>query len=506
MKKLNWKLSTWLIVGLIAFLFTLRAAQHQYERGNADNTFLLELVDSLGDFKGPYTKSVASTMIALPTWTEIPEKVCGLSFDIPAESVNYFQRVHPYFILYLVAPFKKIFSSLDILSFLMALSFSGLAFFLLYKFNRSGIPFAVALLFIHMATSHPGWIGGLQGQAYIDRLFVFFGGILFWYILQSQEQKLSRWVYVFVVLAALINDRTGIQAGIFVGGFGVLYWFKNRNSKTLVALGFLLCLVSAFLIFSYVKGYNQTADSASQMGRLGHALRSLDAKTTTMYFFALLLLGPWSWREPRLLVIAFAAMLPNLLVSTGGSEKIGFTAHYQSGYLPVLIAISAYTFKVGYTQGTRALRGFYVGYLAISSLLLLGISNDFSRGVDYRFDWTKSSFVSVYEMAHSTPDYERLVKEEIRKIIPAGATVSTSEFNYKLFWNYAQVYYFPSGMDQTDYIVLYKHSEFSSPTVAGSMLGKTDQERLHNCFWERIQMTYKKRYDVPNLPFIVMGR
>jgi hypothetical protein len=503
-KKL-WSLSLLIVVGVIGFYVSFKAASNQFARGNGDTAFIKELVDSLGDNNGPYSTSATSTAAIYRTWSQEAEAVCAKTFEIVKEPLNYFKRVHPYFLMYSVAPFKNLVGSNQVLIFLMALSFFGLGFFLMCKLSIKGIPFLVSIALVHLFMSHPGWIGGLEGQVYFDRLFVFFGGLLFWYVLEAKT-KIGPMIIFLAAIVALINDRTGIQAAVFVGGYGFLFLTQNPINKKFFALGIALFLFSMSLIYFYVQGYDSTLHTTSQIQGILGTISRWDAKILSLWAFAILILGPWSFENWRLLFIGFASLLPNSIISVGGAEKTGWVTHYHSGYLPVICVISAYCFLVGFQSATQKKKAFYLSYLFIGTLGTLGLSRDLSVRKDIRFSWTHSGFAWAYSLAKNVPDYEMGVTAELDKIIPKGVTVSASEMHYKFIWNDRNVIYFPSGIDEVDYILLGVNDTLPNPAAASSYLSQEQQVPLHKCLWEKVNKTHPHRINVPNYPFVVMKR
>lgn len=501
------KLSTlvFLIFGFFLFYVFFKASQNQFSKGFGDNLFLLEVIENIGNGKGPLTISGASTALALPTWTANPTDVCKQKLQLPSEPLDYFKKVHPYLILYLISPFKHIFGTKNLIALLMAFSTFGLAFFMFFKGFKGGLPLVLSLVLVHMVMSHPAWFYNNEGQAYIDRLFLPIAGILFWLILQNKG-KINIWIAVLMILVGILNDRTGIQAAIFLCGYGILYGYQNRKALWLIFSGGLLFLFSIFLIFKMVKGYESTGAATSQLEMLIHTIQNLDQRALTLWTYAFILLGPWSWKNWKLTLIAAASLLPNTLISIGGAEKTGWATHYHSGYLPVIATISAFQFIEEYKNGNLKTKLFNTVSLVMATYLLMSMSRDFTTSRDVKWSWENSPFVNTYKLYKNPPDFEKMIADEIGTIIPAGAKVSTSEMLYRFVWDRSQLSFFPIGIDDADFVLLAKNDKIGNPTAAWSNLEADDQVKLHKCLWERTEKSFPRKIELKSFPLVILGR
>lgn len=502
----KFKLLVLFLLILFGFLLSLKAAKNQFTKGYGDNAFLAELVDNVGSFKGPLTMIAQSTAVSFTTWYSDAKEVCEKKYPMPTEPMNYFKRVHPYFILYLLAPLKIFFGSVNLLVLLMTVSFFGLFVFFIHKINQSQISLFAGLLLMHMLMSHPAWIGGLEGQAYVDRLYVLFGGLMFWLALEAKD-KINKFFWVLLILIALVNDRTGLQAALALGAYGVLYYRKNpTNSNKYLICAAGLSLFSFFLIFRYVSGYATTESTSTEFFSEDTIWRIISLQTLTLLIYAFVLLGPWTAKHYRLVLVSLAAMLPNIFLSVGGAEKTGWVTHYHSGYLPILLAISVYAFVKEYKDASVLKKRIYLTYILFATLIFMSFPRDLKVSRDWQLSKSHSSLFKIYQLTMAKPEYERYVEQEISKIIKPNSNIASSEIQFKYFWNIANVFYFPAGLDEVDYVLLRQKAEFEFPDVAPSATSLENQKELNRCMWDRLQKNFSKNYPIPGTDLILLGR
>src|SRR5207302_1111825 len=92
--------------------------------------------------------------------------------------------------------------------------------------------------------------------------------------------------------------------------------------------------------------------------------------------------------EWRLALIAAAAMLPNVIGSIGGAEKVGWTTHYHSVYLPFLVAAALFGFGSLWNRFRNSRRRYAIVLIPIGLGLCLALLDPFT---DRYFDFAPTN-------------------------------------------------------------------------------------------------------------------
>ena len=395
-------------------------------------------------------------------------------------------KYHAYYILYPISLFAKFIRSDVLLLSIQVLVFAGLIL-LVYFLLRRAVPAVAAALFCLVVISHPAWSESLMwGQFYPDRIFVL-AGFVFVYL--AARRSTSRLAIVAAAIAcALTLERGAMVAGGFLVLYLFLYWRETSDRRFKLALSAAL-LCYGFFILKFV-----LIDNAEYGGYLPTTIGAIQAQfqdpvmsgRTVLFLIAnltLLLVAFFEWRSG---LIALIILLPNVFGNIGGAEKVGWSTHYHSFYLPILVwaAMRGYVVAYRLARQGRGRAFFYAG--AGAALIFANMIDPFAmqqpraEGVPcavYRPPLQKAEpcpssappILSVAQLSNNF--FSRFIKLDqqfltpggrafhdlgkgIADVVPGGATVSSVEAAMSFIYQDRVLSYFPEGIDQSDYAII----------------------------------------------------
>ncbi len=158
----------------------------------ADTVILSMLTENIAQSGKPLSAMSSSVLTAFPLWSMPAEEVCAHSLNPPLDSpMNHFRHVHTYFILYLLAPFARVFPTSVVLGAATSISFVLLLTLAYVLLRKSGISPVVAVLFCIATAVHPAWSISILGQPYSDRFFLGLGMLLLFFLSTRKDISLG---------------------------------------------------------------------------------------------------------------------------------------------------------------------------------------------------------------------------------------------------------------------------------------------------------------------------
>lgn len=451
---------------LLGFLGSYKS--RTWIHGHGDNAFLADLTRNIATTGLPLCQVCAS----IKDYFDRPmgksaAQVCEMNFKRPDPIKSNYFKWHPYIILYLVAPLVWLTSPVVALSWVTALSFVSLLFgvyFLSRKLELGVVTAAAVTLFV---ASHPAWAFGIQGQLYVDRWVL---GLGFWFMVWLAYYRNSAGIgslrgsaggVTLSLLLMLTSDRYGFMVGALMFGYFLLFprdfrWPRDVRWLVVGLFGF-------FLTFVMINYYIEYALTAAFIGGLSLAevsvkLLNPDAATRAFFLLNWVLCGVFALSAPRYLLLAIGLMLPNLLGTVGGSEKVNYLTHYHSMYFPVL----AFAMTVGIAGWMKRLQGLR---WSIPLLVVCGvIVNLGTWRSDNTIQWSVANlrsnplvniwagFTATLEGGGYSQRLERLVS--LTAAVKEDSVISTTEAYLPAFGLEHEVHLFPIAFEQADYLVL----------------------------------------------------
>jgi hypothetical protein len=351
---------------------------------------------------------------------------------------------------------------------LYVLSYVGMLLIAYLTVRRRAVPAAGAALFCILLATQPAWgYGLLGGQFYPDRLFVLAGFALM--ILVSARSGAptgtiaNRSCLTFAALTcASINERAAIVAGLFVLLYSLLYWKSALDRYFRLGLGGAL-FIYGYIALKIIQSTNTDYGSflPTNFGSLLYLVQQPQFLQLNALFLVvnapLLVLAAFEWRAA---LIAVILMLPNIFGNIGGAEKIGWSTHYPSFYLPSLV----WAALLGYSALWR--RATSYGRLGLCAaigafVMFLAVLNPYAYPLDLKWSNADSTFFANFDYDVSQYIFKRAPRENLLSAadgvalaVPSHTIVSTVQAGMPLLYHDRDLDLFPGGLDNADYAVI----------------------------------------------------
>lgn len=492
-------LSLGIFCGIFVLVTSVTISRNE---GGADQAVFFELIDSIVTTGKPYTYLGPSLEQALfggyLTKDAVNYETVPLG-DPKRDYSNYF-RWHTNLIFYLMAPLTG-FLKTELVNYVWhTLCFILMLTIFYFEFLRETNNKLVASMFLALLIFHPNWSEALASHFYPDRIFLVGGGLLAVSLWRDQPNK---WlVLLTTLLCVLISERGILISGAFFLGAGILYprWTVSQRIKIsstgicLIAVGF---SVTYFVIDNlYYSSY--LPKTITELGqRISHPFLLEKIKVFLLVNVVPLgFLSLFSWRSA---LIAFFSMIPNMVGSVGGGEKVGWATHYHSYYFPFLAWAGGLGMCQLYNQLKRLPKGYskVVGILTLCLVLELAVDH---TSINLSHVNIRKNFQSNYliwcinhfpKMGGSETNDAQKMRDFISKNIRMGSTISTLEAIFPYVYRYKKVRYYPLGIDTADFIIIKYNPAHSAPEKrwegAVTYLGTNEQEKINLILYQRIK-------------------
>jgi hypothetical protein len=367
---------------------------------------------------------------------------------------------HSYYILYPIALFTKILPTSVVLLGVDSFSLVGLVGLAYFVLRKLGIPIIGAALFCVLVMSHPGWgLGAIWGQFYPDRIYMLVGFLFMYFASQGREARNG--LIASAVLCALVDERAALVSGLFLLAYVVLFWKSNTDRYLKLGLAVVLLCYGEFLVkFVLTNPEYSTFLPGSLAQVVAEFQRPVFVQDTLMFLLVnspLLLLALFRWRWA---VLAFFMMIPNIVGSIGGAEKVGWSTHYHASYFPALV-LAAIFGTVALWRRLPAPRRKPLTYGAlVVCMTFLAMTNQVATANPLLgASNVANSFIVAFPALAATwisPTGESVLRagDEIRVLVPQGSTVTTIENGMPLLYHDRDIQWFPVDIDHADYAVV----------------------------------------------------
>lgn len=505
-----------LLIIFIGLFFSISYIKIFNELDQGDSAQFCEMTENIAARGIPYTNIGASVLsfITDHIGTKSPTEICSMplgSADI--KEMNILSGGHPYLILYLIAPLTYFVPANIVLESLTALSFAAFIILIYIILRQKQISIPQSILFCSLIMVHPAWQQSLLGQIYPDRFFLFLG-LLFIYIFTEKNKNLYL-VFFSGLFVCSLQERAAITIGLFIILYVILYWslinLSTKQKISLLLMG-IIYLILALIFLTFILTNKAFIMAYMPLNLDIYIMRLSNQNFMDMLlifsFFNLIILGIFALFEFRAFVIAFIMMLPNMLGSIGGAEKIGFITHYHSIYFPILV----WAALLGYINLSKKFTKGLKEKLFLIFMLILII---FAAGVDPykydKFDFSLNNIKSngLLQTAAKIPDtiqgnVPAVIKYSnvIKKAVPENSKVTTPEGYMPYLYKNRVLYLFPVGLDSSDYAVLPIIGKNGSENIYGgffSYIGPEHTTSVNKCLIDRMK---NEGYDFENSTII----
>jgi hypothetical protein len=300
--------------------------------------------------------------------------------------------------------------------------------------------------------------------------------MLMFYMVGTWQKRPERLyaISALFLISASISERIAIICSIIM----LLNWalesrfrIKNKNVFWLI-LGFL----GIFYVLIYMKGFQNNHDyDAFSVSNIIYNVKSSFLPSgflferTMKWFIVIAPFSLLSFLNIRRALLVCVALGPNLVITMGGGERVGFLTHYHSVYFPILLGVATINFAelFGYNAEWFAFKRINYKNVTASTialiLILYGLKIDIAspdKMVGFR---KKSEIVADYEGVMPRSAARKALHDQaqfllgLTRNIPADASISAPDSLMSVLVAHGskRVDFFPVGVGFTDYILTY---------------------------------------------------
>jgi hypothetical protein len=527
--KLSFRGLVFVVVTGLAVLAVGLAMAVNYYSLDLDQAYMVESIDTTFRYWVPLTQLVKSSIEEIRTISsQEAARVCQMSLPLDRGPMMNIFVWHSMPILYLIAPLKWLFDGKAIVAALTSLTFVGMIVILYVAARRKNVPLLAALSFAFLVTAHPAWSYGMFWQFYPDRMFMVFG-LLYVITLVSyleQDQASCAWLMLLsanAVLATLCTER----AGIMISGYTLacLFLFRGLHFRWQDLIPASIAVAAAAYVVLYMRLVQNNEFYGSFAAGflpkvaeiLQHGLDPSSVKFLLINGLGIGLLACFHW---RLLLVAGGSMLPNLLGSIGGAEKIGWFSHYHTLYFTFLVAAALYGLIRLHRNfpGSAATISASVGMIVCGILLLL--INPYETKPLFALSLSNIEGYAPLKVARLITDsdasravevHNAMVRSAAAKV-PPGRSVSSVEGMMPALYDTEggrHISVYPLGLDEVEYLALpFERTSDGQLVLSGavSYWGPESQRRINECMNERlVRLGFRPSAIIPAVPGAAWG-
>ena len=390
-----------------------------------------------------------------------------------------------------------------------------LIFYCIYNFLKKKIKIILSLSFLFLLINWPPFLYGIYGQYYFDRLFILpmiFTIFLYYDFYENNKNYLL--IIFLALLTSLIHERAALMMGFFLSFYTLLKTnftiHKNLKIFSIFVLGIILIfyyfLYSKFYQISYYEGSVNLTTMVNNFYRLffddEYLNQTIKLLLVSLPFFIL------SIPNIRLFIISLISIIPNIIITIGGAEKIGFSTHYHSFYVPFLVASSAIGILEFSSSSNKTLRfnkNFTI-YTTLVLLLTFTLFYDFSKNKIISFSKTsygKNLFIRNFFYVFTPSSYNfyydniYLKNFSLRNNIPDNNTISLDEYIMPFFSTSNFLFnFFPLGVGNVDYVIApYSKMGNEYDLIIASFTDSINQSKIKACVADILREKYVKKKD-----------
>jgi Predicted membrane protein (DUF2079) len=470
-----------------------------------DSVYAVEMLDSLTARGVPETRLTRSVVEAIEKYLPAqPEAVCQSPLSVPSPATfSAFSR-HAYFFQYFLLPFRLFFSSEAVIAAAHAANFAGIPVVVYAFLRRRGLPRHLALLFGLLVVAYPGWSQGLFGQYYSDRFVMLFGLVFLFLVVERLEGEKHNIVLILAVglAAAATTERSALLLGFVALAIVALFPKRAWRQHLTVPLAAFGATAVAFAAI-YLSFFVENSDYASFGSSLGNFFQELSNDVFVFGVQKFLLINAVflllaAAAGPRLGLLAWVSVVPNLVGNIAGAEKLGWSTHYHAGYFPILIGVAAIGFAaLSGRSGVREIPHLMTAVVVVAIPLMATINpypssrlTEFSMGVVDRHGLVVGAGYYVETGASAPRNAAVRTHRELRDLVPEQSSVTTPEAYMPALFDGRTLDYYPIGIDSADYAVLpYSRTESGVYSYGGavSYQGADAQLSLNECLYVRLE-------------------
>ena len=329
--------------GLVLFMFRGFDSRWENQQGDAAG-FVDAMTDQSGT--GDINFTYGFSLDALRKLFSLnPDELNSENF-LFSRTDKPFIHWHPYLFGFIIRLFPTLFQVQVIPLLVLAGSYSLGLILMIRRIYTSKISIFNKLVIIIVFLLSPVLVGAINGQPYFDKLF--FGpcvAILFLLFPHKENQKFRvQKIVAWLILSFTFSERISLMAALMVLGVLILFWKEVglQSRQALIVIGTCLIGIFWYLLWSKFISWNPDMQNTSFRYFLPNLNDLFFGNRKSNFFIFISNLLPLlvlTLVRIRYFIIALVMATPNLIVNIGGAELSGYSTHYHSVYLPILMCL-----------------------------------------------------------------------------------------------------------------------------------------------------------------------
>lgn len=329
--------------GLVLFMFRGFDSRWENQQGDAAG-FVDAMTDQSGT--GDINFTYGFSLDALRKLFSLnPDELNSENF-LFSRTDKPFIHWHPYLFGFIIRLFPTLFQVQVIPLLVLAGSYSLGLILMIRRIYTSKISIFNKLAIIIVFLLSPVLVGAINGQPYFDKLF--FGpcvAILFLLFPHKENQKFRvQKIVAWLILSFTFSERISLMAALMVLGVLILFWKEVglKSRQALIVIGTCLIGIFWYLLWSKFISWNPDMQNTSFRYFLPNLNDLFFGNRKSNFFIFISNLLPLlilTLVRFRYFIIALVMATPNLIVNIGGAELSGYSTHYHSVYLPILMCL-----------------------------------------------------------------------------------------------------------------------------------------------------------------------
>jgi len=461
----------WHLALAILFLLIFRSLSSRWITQQGDAAGYVDAMSdqsNTGDINFTYGFSVDALR---DLFSQDPDEFGPDSFMFDRSDKPFFHW-HPYLFGYIVRLFPNILQVEAVPLLLLASSYSVGLILLIKQTYHSRISSAQKIAVYFLFLLSPILVESINGQPYFDKLF--FGPGIAILLLLFRRMKSHKFrvhkIVVLLILSYTLSERISLMAALMVLGVMTIFSKELALKKLEISILVLTCIIGIvwYILWNQFFSWNPDMQNTSFRNYFPN-LRELFFGTrranfivfvwNVLPFLCLTLL------QFRYFIIGISTLMPNLLVNIGGAELTGYSTHYHSVYLPILLCLSVLaidtstsTVKSKKTHTVTTLLALF--FSVIGAVSYHGMNSELSISSSIRTQAQKvtdtfgsipgTKYAQRIAMKSELEELFKGIKEDTRKTISAPESfmpVLTS-------LGFGSIDYFPVGLGSTELVIV----------------------------------------------------
>ena len=213
-----------------------------------------------------------------------------------------------------------------------------------------------------------------------------------------------------------------------------------------------------------------------------------------------------SFFSPRFLILSIFTIVPNLIVTVGGAEKVGFTTHYHSMYTPFLI----FSAIMGLIEINK-MKNIKIKHFSFFILIFL----IFATSLIHRSSLKLVSSIPIVNIKNVLPNSTQVQayknnKEFYKKLVfglPKNLRISSLEWTMPILVDYGikRIDYFPLGLGINELLLIEYVGNSTLPSIESYLSDNEEKIKISQYIQKLIDKEYivHKIYNYGGKKYIV---